>query len=159
MDVNAVQAANRLLVRVVLRSVSAKHLLHVFVTEWQLYDNDLLFVLARGGDDLLQQFAHELQSNSRATDIVGRWGGDEFIIVLDCGLSEASNQTSRLSKWVCGDYKVQGKSGLRRLKVEASIGLAEHKPDETMKNLLARADAAMYEQKAASKLNLGHSMQ
>jgi len=111
------------------------------------------------GDEVLKQFATELLSARRSTDVIGRWGGDEFIIVLDCGLSEASNQTSRLSKWVCGDYKVQGKSGPRRLKVEASIGLAEHKPDETMKNLLARADAAMYEQKAASKLNLGHSMQ
>jgi PleD family two-component response regulator len=35
--------------------------------------------------------------------------------------------------------------------VNASIGLAEYMPGETMKELLARADAAMYEQKAASR--------
>jgi diguanylate cyclase (GGDEF)-like protein len=105
------------------------------------------------GDELLKQFATELVSACRATDVIGRWGGDEFIIVLECAISEANAQTERLSKWVCGNYTVQGKSGARKLRVDASIGLAEHMPNESMKDLLARADAAMYEQKAASKKN------
>jgi diguanylate cyclase (GGDEF)-like protein len=111
------------------------------------------------GDELLKQFAAELVSACRSTDVIGRWGGDEFIIVLECGISEASAQTDRLSKWVCGNYTVQGKTGPNKLKVDASIGLAEHLPGETIKDLLARADAAMYEQKAASKANGNHSRQ
>ncbi len=103
------------------------------------------------GDELLKQFARELVSACRATDTIGRWGGDEFIIVLACGMQEASAQTDRLSKWICGNYSVQGKSGPQKLKIDASIGLAEHAPGESMKELLARADAAMYEQKSASK--------
>jgi len=105
------------------------------------------------GDELLKQFAAELVSACRSTDVIGRWGGDEFIIVLECGLPEASAQTDRLSKWVCGNYTIPGKSGAQKLRVDASIGLAEHLPDEALKEILARADAAMYRQKAAAKTN------
>ena len=41
------------------------------------------------GDDVLVQFAKELRAAFRAMDDVGRWGGDEFIVVLDCGMDEA----------------------------------------------------------------------
>jgi len=81
---------------------------------------------------------------------VGRWGGDEFIILLDCGLAEAEAQTERLTKWVCGNYTIGGASGPIQLKVNASIGLAEAMPGEPLKALLARADAEMYKQKAAT---------
>jgi diguanylate cyclase (GGDEF)-like protein len=103
------------------------------------------------GDELLKQFAGELRSVCRQTDAIGRWGGDEFIILLDGGLPEASAQTDRLRKWVCGNYTLQRTSGALKLRVDASIGLAEHLPDEPMKDLLARADAAMYQCKAASR--------
>jgi GGDEF domain-containing protein len=89
----------------------------------------------------------------RATDVIGRWGGDEFIILLDCGMAEAQAQIDRLRDWVCGSYKVNGKAGPASLKINASIGLAEHVPSQTVKDLLARADAAMYELKAASRKN------
>lgn len=101
------------------------------------------------GDELLKQFAGELVSACRATDVIGRWGGDEFIIVLECGIAEASPQTERLSKWVCGNYTVQAIAGALKLRIDASIGLAEYKPGESMKDLLTRADASMYEHKAA----------
>ncbi len=103
------------------------------------------------GDELLKLFATELVSACRSTDVIGRWGGDEFIILLDCGLAEASAQMDRLRKWICGNYTVRGKSGPEKLKVNASIGLAEHMPDESMKDILSRADAAMYENKAACR--------
>jgi diguanylate cyclase len=105
------------------------------------------------GDELLKQFATELHSACRSTDVIGRWGGDEFIIVLECGFSDASAQANRLSKWICGNYTIAGKLGAQKLHVDASIGLAEHASEEPMKDLLARADAAMYEHKAASKTN------
>ena len=103
------------------------------------------------GDELLKQFGTELRSACRATDVIGRWGGDEFILLFDCGLAEAEAQTERLRKWICGSYTVQGKLGTIKLRVDASIGLAAHAADEEMKELLARADAAMYEKKAASR--------
>jgi diguanylate cyclase (GGDEF)-like protein len=103
------------------------------------------------GDELLKQFAAELVSACRSADVIGRWGGDEFIILLECSLVEASAQIDRLSKWVCGNYTIPAKSGARKLKVDASIGLAGHSPNESLKDLLARADAAMYEKKARAK--------
>jgi GGDEF domain-containing protein len=42
-------------------------------------------------------------------------------------------------------------AGPVKLKVDASIGLAEHMPKETQKGLLARADAEMYRNKAAAR--------
>jgi diguanylate cyclase (GGDEF)-like protein len=103
------------------------------------------------GDELLKQFAGELQSACRSTDLIGRWGGDEFIILLDCGMREASAQADRLREWVCGNYTVEGREGARKLRVDASIGLAEHLEGEAMNELIARADAAMYAHKAASR--------
>ncbi len=103
------------------------------------------------GDELLKQFATELQSACRTTDIIGRWGGDEFIILLNGGIAEVKAQTDRLRAWVCGNYTIQGNSGPRKLQVDASIGLAEHMPGEAMKELVDRADAEMYQHKAASR--------
>lgn len=103
------------------------------------------------GDDLLKQFAAELRSACRSTDVIGRWGGDEFVLVLDCALAEAAGQIERLRKWVCGDYTVHGNAGAVKLNLEASIGLAEHVPQESLKALMGRADAAMYERKGIAR--------
>lgn len=107
------------------------------------------------GDELLKQFGMELRSACRATDVIGRWGGDEFILLFDCGLEEAEAQTERLRKWVCGNYTVGSKAETIKLRVDASIGLAAYKPGEEMNGLLARADAAMYEQKAGAQSKAG----
>ena len=103
------------------------------------------------GDELLRQFANKLRSACRSTDLIGRWGGDEFIIVLFCGIADARTQSDRFREWVCGSYTVQGGSGPEKLRVDASVGLAEHLPNETMEELLARADAAMYRKKSAAR--------
>jgi diguanylate cyclase (GGDEF)-like protein len=103
------------------------------------------------GDELLKQFATELQSACRSKDVIGRWGGDEFIILLDCGSSEASAQIDRLRNWICGSYTLQGRSGPCKLRVDASIGFADHRSGESIKGVLSRADAAMYRDKAESR--------
>jgi diguanylate cyclase (GGDEF)-like protein len=103
------------------------------------------------GDELLRQFGRELQSACRSTDVIARWGGDEFIVLLDGSLPAADAQIARLRKWVFGSYTLRVLSGAKKIEVAASIGLAEHSPGETMKEVLDRADVEMYKGKAASR--------
>jgi diguanylate cyclase (GGDEF)-like protein len=106
------------------------------------------------GDELLKQFAAELRSACRSSDIVGRWGGDEFLVVLDCGIEHAQAQIERASKWVRGGYSIQGIEGPVKLNVDASVGLAEFIHGESINELLARADAAMYQNKRAGRATM-----
>jgi diguanylate cyclase (GGDEF)-like protein len=103
------------------------------------------------GDELLKQFATELVSVCRSTDVIARWGGDEFLVLMDCSMQSANLQVDRVREWVCGKYKVQGSSRTIHLNISASIGLARHIPGEPMKLVLDRADAAMYQNKATSR--------
>lgn len=105
------------------------------------------------GDELLKQFAAKMRSISRATDTTGRWGGDEFILLLHCRQQEAQGLVDRLREWVCGKYTVQGGAAPVKLCVKASIGLAERLPGESMKELIDRADAEMYREKAIARAN------
>jgi diguanylate cyclase (GGDEF)-like protein len=103
------------------------------------------------GDELLKKFSAKMRSICRATDTIGRWGGDEFILLFHCALGEAQAQTDRLREWVCGNYTVQGGGAAVKLKVAASIGLAERLAGDGLKELVDRADAEMYREKAASR--------
>jgi diguanylate cyclase (GGDEF)-like protein len=105
------------------------------------------------GDDLLKQFANELRSGCRTTDVVGRWGGDEFILVLDGASSAVEPQIERLRKWVFGEYSVKPGPDAKEVKisVDASIGLAQWNPGENLEQVIERADAVMYKEKQAGK--------
>lgn len=105
------------------------------------------------GDSLLKQFAQELRGCIRSTDLVGRWSGDEFVIVLDCDLCNAKSQIERVQKWVFGEYPIQmgvGK-GEVKIKVDAAIGMSQWQAGETMQHLIESADAAMYADKKLTK--------
>lgn len=100
------------------------------------------------GDELLRQFATELRSACRPADVVSRWGGDEFVVVMDCRLEEAIGRAARVQQWVCGNYTLAVRDTTMSVNVSASVGVAERETDETVELLLDRADAAMYREKA-----------
>jgi diguanylate cyclase (GGDEF)-like protein len=104
------------------------------------------------GDLLLKLFSEELKSNVRPGDVVGRWGGDEFVILLDCDFAAATNLLDRVRKWVFGDYTIAPKGQAEKIKiwVSAAVGIAERKTDEPMQQLIERADRAMYKDKTRS---------
>lgn len=105
------------------------------------------------GDNILKQFSSELRSGCRSTDVTGRWGGDEFIIVMDSELSGAQIQIERLRKWVFGEYTIKTGQGDTEVKVpvDASVGLEQWQSGETLQQIIERADATMYKEKQAAK--------
>jgi diguanylate cyclase (GGDEF)-like protein len=111
--------------------------------------NDQLGHLA--GDDLLRQFAAELRLVVRSADLAGRWGGDEFIALLDCGLGQAESLMGRIRDWVFGEYTIRTGCDAFKVKVCASIGLALWKLGDDVAETINRADAAMYKDKKARK--------
>lgn len=100
------------------------------------------------GDALLKQFAMELRTFFRSTDIVSRWGGDEFLVIVDCSAEEVHDRIEPVRKWVFGDYDIKIDGESRKVHVHASVGMASWRPGETAAELIARADAAMYQEKA-----------
>jgi len=100
------------------------------------------------GDALLRQFAIELRLFFRPTDIVSRWGGDEFLVIVDGAAEEACARIDPARKWVEGEYPIQINGETRKVSAYASVGVASWRPGEAASELIARADAAMYQEKA-----------
>jgi diguanylate cyclase (GGDEF)-like protein len=99
------------------------------------------------GDDLLRQFAIELKAQLRATDLAGRWGGDEFVVVLDSNTEEAQLSIDRIRKWSFGEYRISDGKETVSVALKAAVGMAEWDGRESEIELLARADALMYSEK------------
>jgi diguanylate cyclase (GGDEF)-like protein len=100
------------------------------------------------GDDLLKQFAGELRMAFRSTDLIGRWGGDEFIVLVDGRFQEAESRIERIEQWVNGEYALPANDGPRKVIVSAATGIAAWETGDTATSLLQRADTEMYRHKA-----------
>ena len=102
------------------------------------------------GDELLRQVAQRVQQAARSADTVGRYGGDEFVVICE-DLPSASDVllvAERIRDEVVRPAVVDGTEIL----VGTSIGVALCAgPDEATEALLGRADAAMYEAKATGR--------
>jgi diguanylate cyclase (GGDEF)-like protein len=93
--------------------------------------------------------AGRLQQDLRTGDRVVRIGGDEFAVLLSevADVAEARAVAERLLNIVDHPFTVGG----TRLTISASIGVAVGTAHETVEQLLARSDAAMYEAKHAGR--------
>jgi diguanylate cyclase (GGDEF)-like protein len=98
------------------------------------------------GDEVLRRVAHRLREGVRHPDMVGRYGGEEFLILLPSStLNAAAEQAARLCRQV-RETGLHVKDNI--INVTLSIGVAQLKiGEETWDNLLNRADSAMYEAK------------
>jgi diguanylate cyclase (GGDEF)-like protein len=99
------------------------------------------------GDDVLLMVANRLRSFVRAEDMIGRWGGDEYVcLLLEIG-QEAD--AARLAEKMIHGIAEPFESGGTVLSVACSIGIAMCPADgDTADILLKKADAAMYRAKA-----------
>jgi diguanylate cyclase (GGDEF)-like protein len=101
------------------------------------------------GDQVLFQLANILQESIRDSDAVGRYGGDEFLVVLpNTNLKGAEEQAVRLCKRI---HEAEINVG-EIIHLTASIGVAEYRHgQEYWQKLLSRADMAHYEAKNAGR--------
>jgi diguanylate cyclase len=101
------------------------------------------------GDQALRQFASILARNCRGTDIVARFGGEEFVIVLhDAGEAEGLLVAERL---VARIRSMPIKVGSERLTLSASFGVAALASDGDMDRAIQNADRALYRAKEAGR--------
>jgi len=97
------------------------------------------------GDEVLRAIAGRLRANLAAEDLVARWGGDEFLLVLRVPKVTGITAVSRLQGIVNGT-PVTTQAG--PLPVSMSMGVAEWDGSETFDVALANADRELYEAKS-----------
>jgi len=101
------------------------------------------------GDQALRDVARVLEQTFRDSDILARFGGDEFTVLFtDCDLPSARQATGRLKE----NLTLATVNGATRYSLSSSVGLAHFNPDNqaTISDLLAQADADMYTHKPQS---------
>lgn len=101
------------------------------------------------GDEVLRQFARLLEGSLRQADILCRWGGEEFVVLLqdtDAGtghkVAEKIRQRTEQSEFLFDDT---------RLSLTASIGVTSLSSSDTLRSLIARADQALYRAKQSGR--------
>ncbi len=103
----------------------------------------------QAGDDVLCGFSRSVAQHMRASDYFGRYGGEEFLLILtNTNLEGARIVADRLRR----ETEQLGFSDTNPdLRISVSIGLAQHQPGDEIEQTLSRADNALYKAKAAGR--------
>jgi diguanylate cyclase (GGDEF)-like protein len=102
------------------------------------------------GDTVLRAFAELLQEELRDVDLAGRWGGEEFLMVLPgTDRTGGARVAERIRAAFAG--RIVLAADATPIPVTASFGVAASPPARTASELFAAADAAMYQAKRAGK--------
>ena len=100
------------------------------------------------GDEVLRVLAERAALQTREIDILGRYGGEEFALLLpETRLHEALEIAERLRLAALEPIHVNG----LELCVSISVGVAEAQEDVSLSHLLQRADAALYQAKRSGR--------
>ena len=102
------------------------------------------------GDYVLKTVAKTLKENTRTTDVVGRWGGEEFIIVCENTNLDGSKILAEHLRDIV--YKTNfEKVG----NITISLGIAQFKENDTISSVFKRADNRLYIAKTTGKNRVG----
>jgi diguanylate cyclase (GGDEF)-like protein len=103
------------------------------------------------GDDVLRRFAAVATAQFRASDLIGRLGGEEFAAVLPGTLADAEIAAERIRLAFCA---AAGKVGGCDVAATVSVGVASGAPGTDIASLLIRSDGALYRAKAMGRNRL-----
>ncbi len=97
------------------------------------------------GDEVLKTVAALLRTESRDSDVLVRYGGDEFVVVLRGTALKAATRAGERIRAAVADYPWWRLA--RGLSAHISVGVAEHRPGMTYEEVMSAADAALYSAK------------
>ena len=99
------------------------------------------------GDDVLRAVASELESRIRTVDLVGRWGGEEFVLVLPEAPLEGGRLVAERLRRAIASLELEGPAR----SVTISAGVVECDPKLPLDTLVQRADECLYDAKNAGR--------
>jgi diguanylate cyclase (GGDEF)-like protein len=102
------------------------------------------------GDEVLQAFAERMRETVREIDLAGRWGGEEFALILPGTDLEGGRQLADRIREMVTTQELTAPDG-EPISVSASFGVASFPEAGSQTQLVAAADAALYEAKRAGK--------
>ena len=100
------------------------------------------------GDEVMRVVAEVLRETLRESDVAGRWGGEEFLLLLPGADEEGAAQLAERVRVALAARSIPSVPGLR---VTASFGVAEYAGETNTEQLLEAADGALYRAKRAGK--------
>ncbi len=103
------------------------------------------------GDEAIKLFAATVSSTMRASDVMGRFGGEEFVTMVPGSLAEAAVAAERVR------YAFQAAAvefAGHRIAATVSVGVASGAPDAHIETMIARADSALYRAKSNGRNRL-----
>jgi diguanylate cyclase len=103
----------------------------------------------RAGDDVLRAIAGLMTRGLRSQDQVGRYGGEEFAILLPETPLEAAREVLERTRQAIEELRFEFDG--KQVTVTASVGVVALRADEPIEAALARADAALYRAKGAGR--------
>ncbi|MGZ8717227.1 MAG: GGDEF domain-containing protein, partial [Gaiellaceae bacterium] len=102
------------------------------------------------GDDVLREFAAVLRATLRDSDLGGRWGGEEFLLLLPGADAVGGTQLADRVRSSLNERTFLGHEGAV-FSVTCSFGVAQHTPGSNERELFAAADRALYRAKREGK--------
>lgn len=101
------------------------------------------------GDDALVHLVHVVKETLRPTDVIARFGGEEFVIILpETAIEEGMKTMMRLQRELTKKFFLHKSE---KVLITFSAGIALHRPGEPVDAIIARADQALYKAKSAGR--------
>ncbi|MGB5792219.1 transporter substrate-binding domain-containing diguanylate cyclase, partial [Poseidonibacter sp.] len=126
----------------------------------QRYNNDLCLIMADidffkkindnyghiRGDSVLKEFSNILSQNIRKTDFIGRWGGEEFMIVCPQTNKEHTFRLAEKLRKLVESYNFK-----KSIKITSSFGIYQYQQGDSLKTCIKHVDDALYEAKNSNR--------